>query len=61
MTASLERLEELAAPSSIQHVVTVTCVSADGSPAGDGYKIEGSSAGGEWRRTSLRQADDHVG
>jgi hypothetical protein len=37
----LERLEEQAMPSAIQHMTTVTYVNADGTPTGEGYRIEG--------------------
>jgi hypothetical protein len=59
----LERLEELVLPSAIQHVITVTYVNADGSPTGDGYRIEGPLSNGDFRRTSLsvRQKEFQVG
>lgn len=60
LSRRLERLEAHRAPSGIQHVITVIYV-ADGSQAGSGYRIEGPLPGGEWRRTSLRQEDGHVG
>jgi hypothetical protein len=59
----LERLEELALPPAIQHVITVTYVNVDGSPTGEGYRIEGPLPNGDFRRTSLglRQEDHFVG
>jgi hypothetical protein len=57
------RLTGLTTPSGMQHMITVTYVSADGLPAGAGYRIEGPLLGGAWRRTSLSvgQEDAHAG
>jgi hypothetical protein len=62
LSRRLERLEELVLPS-IQHVITVTYVNADGAPSGEGYRIEGPLSNGDWRRTSpsgFGTGDDHV-
>ena len=58
LSRRLERLEEQAMPSAIQHVITVTYVNVDGSPTDEGYRIEGPLSNGDFRRTSLgsRQA-----
>ena len=50
-------------PSGVQHVITVTYVDADGTPTGDGYRIEGPLPNGDCRRTSLsvRREDVQVG
>jgi hypothetical protein len=56
----LERLEDLRTLSGIHHVITVTCVGADGSQTGGGYRIEGPSTGGEWRRIPLSVPQEDV-
>jgi hypothetical protein len=50
LSRRLERLEQLAMPSAIQHVITVTYVSADGTQTGGGYRIKGPSPNGDWRK-----------
>jgi hypothetical protein len=52
LSLRLERLEESAMASSIQHVITVKYVNPDGTPAG-GYRIEGPLPNGDFLRTPL--------
>jgi hypothetical protein len=45
LSRRIDRLEELTMPSGVQHVITVTYVNPDGSPDGEGYRIEIPSHG----------------
>jgi len=53
LTRRLEHLEELTMPPRIRHVIKVTYVHADGTPTGDGYRVEGPLTEGNWRKTWL--------
>ena len=53
LSRRLERLEESAMASSIQHVITVKYVNPDGTVA-SGYRIELPSPNGDYLRTPLQ-------
>jgi hypothetical protein len=53
LSRRLERLEEETKELGVHHVITMTYVNCDGTPAEGGYRIEGPLARGEFRRTPL--------
>jgi hypothetical protein len=55
LSRRLERLEELRMPSGVQHVIKVTYVNTDGTPTGEGYRVEipsRSPSQDSWRRSA---------
>jgi hypothetical protein len=60
LTRWLERFEELTMPTFIRHVIKVTYVHADGTPTGDGYRVEGPFLDRNWRKrgSARRWPDD---